>query len=149
MSKPIFTIGVFAAIFDDENRILFCHRTDCDLWNLPGGKLEHGEAPWDCVIREVKEETGLDTVVERLSGIYSKPAKDEIVFQYVCRVTGGEMTLNDEADKIKYFALNDIPSNTSPKQIERIKDVLEGPDGVVAKTQSGKSSFELINEGLL
>jgi ADP-ribose pyrophosphatase YjhB (NUDIX family) len=37
-------IGVFAIIFDDKKRILFCHRTDRDLWNLPGGALEKGEA---------------------------------------------------------------------------------------------------------
>ena len=53
----MFTIGVFAIIFDDKNRILFCHRRDHDLWNLPGGRLEKGEAPWKGVIREVKEET--------------------------------------------------------------------------------------------
>ena len=104
MTKPTFTIGVFAAIFDEKNRILFCHRTDYDLWNLPGDVLEHGETPWDCIIREVKEETGLDAKIERLTGIYSKPNKNEIVFQFVCTVVGGKITLNNEADKIKYFA---------------------------------------------
>lgn len=38
-------IGVFAIIFGDKKRILFCHRTDYDLWNLPGGVLEKDEAP--------------------------------------------------------------------------------------------------------
>ena len=58
-------------------------------WNLPGGVLEHGEAPWECVIREVKEETGFDVKIEKLSGIYSKPTQNEIVFQYICTVIGG------------------------------------------------------------
>lgn len=149
MPKPTFTIGVFAAIFDDENRILFCHRTDYDLWNLPGGTLEHGETPWECVVREVKEETGLDTVIGRLTGIYSKPDKNEIVFQYICNVIGGDIVLNPEADKIKYFAFDDIPRNTSPKQVDRIKDILENPGEVITKKHTGKSSFQLINEGLL
>lgn len=52
MPKPTFTIGVFAVIFDEKNRILFCHRTDYDLWNLPGGCMEHGETPWDCILIE-------------------------------------------------------------------------------------------------
>ena len=142
MSKATFTIGVFAAIFDEENRILFCHRTDYDLWNLPGGALEKSEAPWEGVVREVKEETGLDVEVERLAGIYSKPGKTEIVFQFVCKVIGGKITLNDEADRIKYFAFDYIPDNTPPKQVERIKDILDNPSKLIMKTHTGKSSFQ-------
>jgi 8-oxo-dGTP diphosphatase len=134
----MFTIGVFAIIFDDENRILFCHRRDYDLWNLPGGRLENGEAPWKGVIREVKEETGFDVEVVKMSGVYSKPETNDIVLQFVCRITGGEMTLNDEADKIKYFAFADIPSNTVKKHVPRIKDVLDNPDILHLKEQFGK-----------
>lgn len=149
MSKPAFTIGVFAAIFDKKNRVLLCHRTDHDLWNLPGGSLEYGETPWDCVVREVKEETGLEVKINRLAGIYSKPGKDEIVFQYVCTATDGQITLTNEADEIEYFALEEIPQNTSPKQIDRIKDILNNPNKLVTKKHTGKSSIELIKEGLL
>ncbi|MCD4705344.1 NUDIX domain-containing protein [bacterium] len=145
----MFTIGVFAIIFDDKNRILFCHRTDYDLWNLPGGRLEKGEAPWKGVIREAKEETGLDVEVVKMTGIYSKPNTDDIVLQFVCKAIGGKITLNEEADKIKYFAFADIPNNTVPKQIPRIKDVLDNPDEFHMKEQFGKSTKELIKEGLL
>ena len=83
--KPTFTIGVFAIIHDDERRVLLCHRRDHDLWNLPGGALEHGEAPWDGVIREVREETGLEVEVSGLAGVYSKPEADDLVFSFLCR----------------------------------------------------------------
>jgi ADP-ribose pyrophosphatase YjhB (NUDIX family) len=149
MNKPVFIIGVFAIIFDENDRILLCHRTDYDLWNLPGGTLEYGEAPWECIIREVKEETGLNVQIDRLSGIYSKPDKNEIVFQYVCTVIGGEIGLNDEADRISYFPINEIPKNTSSKQVERIHDVLINPNNLITKTQLGKSSIEMIKDGLL
>ena len=149
MTKPTFTIGVFAAIFDEENRILFCHRTDQDNWNLPGGCLEHGESPWDGVIREVKEETGYDVRVERLAGIYSKTYNNDIVMQFICVVVDGEKNLNSEADKIKYFAFADIPNNTFSKHVERVKDILENPSKVATKTHTGKSSLRLIKEGLL
>ena len=42
-SSPIFRIGVFALIFDNERRILLGHRRDIDWWNLPGGGMEAGE----------------------------------------------------------------------------------------------------------
>lgn len=54
-----FQIGVFATITDSEGRVLLVHRTDCDWWCQPGGGLEHGESPWQGVVREVREETGL------------------------------------------------------------------------------------------
>ncbi|MCK5211729.1 NUDIX hydrolase [Candidatus Parcubacteria bacterium] len=149
MTKATFTIGVFAAIFDDENRILFCHRTDYDLWNLPGGALEKKEAPWVGVIREVKEETGLDVEVMDLTHISNNPIKDDIVFLFICKIIGGKITLNDEADKIKYFAFGEIPRNTVPKHVLRLKDILEKPHKLITKTLTGKSGIELIKEGKL
>ena len=52
-------MGAFAVIFDAEANVLLCHRTDRDAWNLPGGKVEAGEAPWEAAVREVHEEIGL------------------------------------------------------------------------------------------
>jgi len=143
----MFTIGVFATIFDDKKRILFCHRTDYDLWNLPGGRLEKGETPWEGVIREVKEETGFNVEVEKITGVYSKPYSDDIVLQFTCKIISGELTLNDEADDIKYFAFDDIPHNTIPKMIERVKDVLGEPDKFHMKAQKSKETLQLVKEG--
>ena len=70
--KSQFTIAAFGLIFDQQNRILLCHRRDYNLWNLPGGTMEAGEAPWETVVRELKEETGLDVEIVRLTGVYNK-----------------------------------------------------------------------------
>lgn len=144
----MFTIGVFAIIFDEQRRVLLCHRNDYDLWNLPGGGLEIGESPWDGVIREVKEEVGLDVEVVRLQGVYSKPDKNEIVFSFICKHIGGKMTLTDEADLIQYFPFEDMPKNTSPNQLARIKDALS-ESNLVLKVQTGPSSKALIEQGKL
>ncbi len=89
----MFGIGVFAIVFDEHGRVLLCHRRDVDLWNLPGGGLEPGETPWDGVVREVREETGLEVAVQRLAGVYSKPEVNEVVFSFVCDVVGGALAL--------------------------------------------------------
>jgi len=45
--------------------------TPDELWTLPGGGLDHGEDPRDAVIREIREETGLDAVIGETARVYS------------------------------------------------------------------------------
>jgi mutator protein MutT len=115
------TLGAFAVIFDKEARIFLCHRTDRDMWNLPGGRVETHETPWEAVVREVEEETGLHVQVERLIGVYAVPQKQDLVFNFLCRATGGALRHSPESDKLDWFRSNEIPANTLPRHVERIK----------------------------
>lgn len=73
------TLGVFAAISDENSRIL-CVRMNyaTRAWTTPGGRVEPGESPLDALKREVLEESGLDVEAGELVGVYSKPYKDDI-----------------------------------------------------------------------
>lgn len=122
--QPRFTLGAFAVIRDEAGRVLFCHRTDHDLWNLPGGGLESGEMPTQAVVREVREETGLEAEVERLVAVYSKTYRDDLVFLFTCRVVGGELRPNDEADAWAYFAVGEAPANTLASHLARAEAAL-------------------------
>ena len=62
------------AVVVDAGRLLLVHRADNDLWALPGGGHEVGESIEDTVVREVKEETGMDVQVTGLVGLYTNPA---------------------------------------------------------------------------
>jgi len=143
----MFTIGVFGIIIDNEERVLLCHRRDYDLWNLPGGGVGEGESPWDALVREIKEETGLKAKPVHLTGVYSKAGKNQIVLSFTCKIIGGEITLTDEADKIEYFKVGQIPRNTSPKQVERIKEHFSDKSKTHFRVQTGPSSIDLIKKG--
>jgi 8-oxo-dGTP pyrophosphatase MutT (NUDIX family) len=61
--------GVAAVIFD-EGRVLLQRRDDTGRWGLPGGGVEPGESVRQALIREVREETGLEVEPLRLIGVY-------------------------------------------------------------------------------
>ena len=114
-------LGAFCFFLNDNNEILLCKRRDKDLWNLPGGRVEYGESPWDAALREVTEEIGVTAQIERLVGVYHKPDQDEVVFQFLARIVHSAPTISDEVADIQYFPMDKLPENTAPRQVERIR----------------------------
>lgn len=144
--KQAFTIGAFAIIRDELDRVLLVLRNDHDFWNLPGGAVEKGESPWQTVLREVKEETGYDVEVLNLLGIYVKPDKNDLVFSFECKIVSGQITLNEEAKDIRYFSVDEIPQNILAKHLERITDFFSNDKKPIMKIQEGPSSFDLLKK---
>jgi 8-oxo-dGTP diphosphatase len=127
------TLGVFAAIMDEDERIL-CVRMNyaTHAWTTPGGRVEHGESPLDALKREVLEESGLDVVVGDLVGVYSKPYKDDIVLFFHARVIGqNPWQPNNEIAQIGYFGRDELPEPMGFVARTRIIDALDGAKGVV------------------
>ncbi len=69
------------------------------------------------------------------------------MFSFVCRIAAGTPTATEEADQIGYFAMQDLPRNTSHHQVERIRDALNAGAELTLKTQFGPSSLELLRRG--
>ncbi|MFO7192335.1 MULTISPECIES: NUDIX domain-containing protein [Thermocrispum] len=65
--------SVTVAVQDDEGRILLVHKTDNDLWALPGGGHEIGESISATAVREVEEETGVTVELTGIVGLYTDP----------------------------------------------------------------------------
>ncbi|OAB38314.1 NUDIX domain-containing protein [Paenibacillus glacialis] len=78
MAKNIIVTGG-AIIKDDRGRILLQKRSDYGDWGLPGGGMEAGETIEETMIREVKEETGLEIKEYKLSSVYTGPRME---YQY-------------------------------------------------------------------
>ena len=121
-------IDTRAAIFKD-NKILLTHENN-GTWALPGGWCDVLESVKSNTIKEVKEETGLDVETIKIISIQDRNKHNKPVYAYgvckvfvLCKVIGGKFVENIETTEIKYFSLDDIPSNlaeekTNKEQIE-------------------------------
>ena len=136
--------GIIVKDIDGENNILLQTRikpndtSEDGLLEIPAGKIRAFESIFDALIREVKEETGLDVVEifgENLSSVYENNSYRVInfmpfscsqniignypimVFVFVCRAEGELLAFSDEAKNYKW-----IP-------VSKVKEMLEGsPD---------------------
>jgi len=103
-------VGVGAVIVDDAARVLLVKRRFEPLagqWSLPGGAVDVGETLEACVIRELREETGLEVEVGRVIEVFDRIMHDAegrvqyhyVLVDYVCRPVGGTLTAaSDVAD---------------------------------------------------
>jgi ADP-ribose pyrophosphatase YjhB (NUDIX family) len=87
------------------------------LWSLPKGHIESGETPEDAAIREVKEETGIDSEVEKSLGVidfwFMAGGKriHKTVHHFLFREIGGELAPQfSEVDRVDWFPLDQLIS---------------------------------------
>ncbi len=82
-------------------------------WALPGGFVDEGETVEHAAIREAKEETGLDVVLEELLYVYSDPARDPrqhtMTVAFTARAEGIPVG-QDDAEEAQVFELDALPS---------------------------------------
>ena len=128
-------ITVTAAIIEKGGRIFAARRAPGKhlegLWEFPGGKLEPGESPEQCLARELKEEFGVKTNIGEFVGesIYDYGEKVIRLIAYRAVHEEGEFQLRDH-DKIKWLAIEDFHSlDWAPADIPLLKNarlILDG-----------------------
>ncbi|SEP52615.1 NUDIX hydrolase [Amycolatopsis saalfeldensis] len=90
-------------VFDDQGRLLLIqrgHEPGKGLWSVPGGRVEKDETDVVAVVRELREETGLDVRPATLVGTALRG--DYEIHDYACTVTGGTLTAGDDADAARW-----------------------------------------------
>lgn len=107
VGRELLMLPSVTAIIEDKNGVLLVDHRTADAWVLPGGALEPNESPEDAVVREVREETGLDVVPRGLLGVFAGPEfevqytnGDRVTYVmtvYRCEVAGG--TLRPDGDE--------------------------------------------------
>ena len=119
-----------AVIFDAQGRVLLVQQGEDDRgWELPGGKVKKRESLPDAVVREVKEETGVDVAPEQLVGVFYIPSENTYDWVVRCRLLDGKHVLKPCPPEIlacKFFAVDKLPKKITGFTLDRIADAREG-----------------------
>lgn len=114
-------IDTRAAVFQ-EGKILLVHEKN-GTWSLPGGWCDVDQSVASNVIKETKEEAGLDVVAEQLIAVQDWRKHNPCNLPYgviklfvQCRAIGGAFDENIETTEIQYFDRNALPENLAAEK---------------------------------
>ncbi|MDX3763425.1 NUDIX hydrolase [Streptomyces sp. AK02-04a] len=114
-ARPAYSVNVRGVALSLDLRVLLL-LNERDEWELPGGRLELGETPEQCVVREITEESGWKTVAGPLLDVWSserEPGRSALTVTYGCPVLTphAEPQLSSEHQQFGLF---------SPRELHRL-----------------------------
>ncbi|BFT72434.1 NUDIX hydrolase [Paenibacillus sp. P36] len=154
MAWPTHIVAVSGVVENEQGQVLLV-KTQHGGWVCPGGQVEVGENLMDALIREIKEESGIDVLVSHLFGVFSNTGvhkwhdgvtdvPTKVMLDFVCKPIGGQLCTSAETSDCRWvekgYALSMI---TAPAVRKRYQAFL----GFNGKTQYmeyvTKPSFEV------
>jgi 8-oxo-dGTP diphosphatase len=125
-------VGVTAVVHDRAGRVLLI-KTATAGWELPGGQVEQGEDLNSALVREVREETGCQIEVGRLTGITSRTGAPRLtILTFICRYVDGVPHPGDDSIDAGWFDVDTAAALvTHPTERLRLTDALADREGVV------------------
>lgn len=133
---PTHIVAVDGIVENERNEILLVKHRDKEVWTIPGGQVEIGENLVDALIREIKEESGIDVSVNKLVCISSNTCTYEgyngygtvptkVMFGFTCRFIGGQLSVSDETSESRWVSKDSVLDYiTVPNLVERFKAYL-------------------------
>ena len=106
-----------ALILNEMNEILLIKRKvnpHKDMWDVPGGFVEPGEDLSDAIIREIKEELGIQLLLTGFVGAFADSYEFRGIIKpvlrafYIAKELGGKMIAQDDVSAFSYFPLQEI-----------------------------------------
>jgi ADP-ribose pyrophosphatase YjhB (NUDIX family) len=139
------TSAVAAVLTDGAGRVLLCQlRQGHQLWSLPGGRIRRAESPMHAVVRDIREETGIETKVVDLIGIYQltgdtcgEHMPDVLMHVFRGTVLGGEASVNSPGRicRVSWHNPDQLPDPLTATAKTAIADAVAGRSGVLREVQ--------------
>ncbi len=132
-TDPLWLSGVSGVVLDDAGRLLLGRRADSGRWAVVSGIIDPGEEPAVAVVREVREETGVEAEVVALTAVSTTPPMtyangdraQYLDLCFWCRAVGGEARVaDDESLEVAWFARDALPEDLTDTSVARIARTL-------------------------
>jgi 8-oxo-dGTP diphosphatase len=126
------------AVICRRKQVLLVKPRGGDFWQLPGGGLKAHETPWLAVLREVKEETGLEARLLALTGMYRR-TNGSLAFVFAARVGWQKVRKGgmNEIAKRRWMPIRKALRRMPRASRDRLLDALSRPSLFRASAQEG------------
>lgn len=135
---PTPKVDVRGVVFRDDKILLVLERAD-GRWTLPGGWADVGDSPAECVVREVREESGFEVRAVKLLAVYDRSRHGHVphpnyIYKlfFLCALVGGTAVPSIETAAVEFFPVDNLPplsiSRVTAVQIQRMFDHYRHPE---------------------
>ena len=134
MILPTHIVASGGVVTNDKEEVLLI-KNPRKGWEYPGGIIELGETVPQGLIREIKEETGVDVEIINIVGIYSNTKKKKgyngveevptiVTIDFLCKYISGDLRTSDESIEVRWFSKEEALKIIKPKQRLRFERAL-------------------------
>ena len=113
---PTAKVDVRGIALSEENKILLVKESVDGKWSLPGGWGDIGYSPKETIVKEFKEETGLDVVAKSLLAVFDKkmhphPPQPFYVYKivFLCEIVSQKITKGFDVLDVEFFDIDNLP----------------------------------------
>ena len=136
--SALHSVSVTGVVIRADGRVLMTQRADDGRWVPPGGILELHETPQQGVVREVREETGIDIRPEQLTGVYKNMLLGVVSLAFRCTPLTDHPHTSTEVQAVAWLTTQEAIAAAPQARAIRIRDALR-PDGPFVRAHDGTS----------
>lgn len=144
-APPKHIVAVAGLVSDPTSGCVLLIRSPHRGWEFPGGQVEEGENLIEGLVREVREETGVEVSVGQLAGVYSNTRSKIVMFDFLCEWTGaGKPTESVESLEVEWVTREEALSRVTRQPLcDRLRDMI----GFSGRPVYRSYEFSALDEG--